>query len=80
MNSRKFINISDARARLGRLVERAAFGEEIVISRNGKPRARLVPFTAPQQRVPGRGAGKWRIAGDFNEALPPEILAAFDGR
>ena len=38
----KPVNIADAKARLPELVERAAQGEEIVIARNGKPRARLV--------------------------------------
>jgi antitoxin (DNA-binding transcriptional repressor) of toxin-antitoxin stability system len=60
-------------------VDRAARGEEIVIARNGQPRARLVPLATPKRRVPGRGAGKWRIRGDFNEPLPPELVAAFGG-
>jgi prevent-host-death family protein len=74
------VNIADAKARLPELVERAASGEEIVIARNGKPRARLVPLPAAKRRVPGRGAGRWKIAGDFNEPLPPDVLAAFAGR
>ena len=76
----KPVNIADAKARLPELVERAAQGEEIVIARNGKPRARLVSLPSPKRRVAGRGAGKWKVSGDFNEALPPEVLAAFAGR
>ena len=76
----KPVNIADAKARLPELVERAARGEEVVIARNGTPRARLVPLRARVRRRPGHGAGKWRISGDFNEPLPPAVLAAFEGR
>ena len=76
----KPVNIADAKARLPELVERAARGEEVVIARNGKPRARLVPLRSRPKRMPGRGAGKWTVAGDFNEPLPASVLARFQGR
>lgn len=76
----KPVNISDAKARLPELVRRAARGEEIIISRNGEPQARLVPLAPQGRRVPGRGAGQWHVAGDFNEPLPDDLLAAFEGR
>lgn len=74
------LNVAEAKARLSELVQRAARGEEIVIARNGQPLARLVPLPPRVERVPGRGAGKWRMSGDFNAPLPPEVLAAFEGR
>jgi prevent-host-death family protein len=74
------VNIADAKARLPELVERAARGEEVVIARNGQPRARLVSLRSRVRRVPGHGAGKWRISRDFNDPLPPSLLAAFEGR
>lgn len=76
------VNISDAKARLPELVERVARGEdeEIVITRNGTPRARLVPLTPPKRRAPGAGAGRWTVLGDFNAPLPRDLLAAFEGR
>lgn len=77
---RKPVNIADAKARLPELVERAARGEEIVIARNGTPRARLVPLARQGRRVPGRGAGQWEISGGFNDPLPPDLLDAFGGR
>lgn len=76
----KPVNIADAKARLPELVERAARGEEVVIARNGKPRARLVPLLTPARRAPGRGAKQWTIARDFNAPLPAELLDAFEGR
>jgi prevent-host-death family protein len=75
----KTVNIAEAKARLPELVQRAARGEEIVISRNGRPQARLVPLPAQKPRVPGRGAGKWKIVGNFNDPLPRELLDAFEG-
>ena len=76
----KPVNIADAKARLPELVERASRGEEVVIARHGKPRARLVALETRTRRVPGRGAGKWRVAGDFNAPLADELLGAFEGR
>ena len=38
------MNIHEAKTHLSRLVERAAAGEEIVISKAGKPMAKLVPY------------------------------------
>jgi prevent-host-death family protein len=74
------VNIHEAKTQLSRLVARAENGEEIVISRAGKPAAKLVPFRAvPLPRKPGIWAGRVVIAEDFDD-LPPEILDAFEGR
>ncbi len=80
MPLREPVNIADAKARLPELVQRAAGGEEIVIARNGRPQARLVPLAPAKPRVPGRGAGEWHVVGDFNDPLPEELLAEFEGR
>lgn len=40
----KFVSLYQARTQLPNLVERAAAGEEIVISKNGIPFAKLVPL------------------------------------
>ena len=76
----KPVNIAEAKARLPELVQRAARGEEITIARNGEPQARLVPLAPAQPRTPGHGAGEWHVVGDFNEPLPEELLAPFEGR
>lgn len=76
----KPINIADAKARLPELVDRAANGEEIIIARNGEPRARLVPLPTRPKRVPGMGAGQTWVADDFDDPLPDELQAAFEGR
>jgi prevent-host-death family protein len=76
----KPVNIADAKARLPELVERAASGEEIVIARNGRPRARLVPLAPPRTRLPGHGAGQWWLGERFNDPLPADLGAAFRRR
>jgi prevent-host-death family protein len=45
----KRVQIAEAKAHLSALVERAESGEEIVISRRGKPVARLVPEPRTQR-------------------------------
>ncbi len=74
-------NLYAAKTSLSRLVERAAQGEEIIIAKAGKPMARLGPVNkSPARRQPGGWEGKVFIAEDFDEPLPEEILAAFEGR
>jgi prevent-host-death family protein len=72
-------NIHEAKTQLSRLVERAAAGEEIIISKAGRPVARLGPIPrATTPRKPGRWRGRVRIRHDFDE-LPPDVAAAFRG-
>jgi prevent-host-death family protein len=72
------VNIHDAKTHFSRLVERAERGEEIVIARNGKPVARIVPLEKRRLQL-GRMAGKIWIADDFNDPLPPELQRYFEG-
>jgi len=73
------VNIHEAKTHFSRLVERAAAGEEIVISRSGVPMARLMPLATPSApRRPGAWKGRVRIADDFDD-LPERIAAAFRG-
>jgi prevent-host-death family protein len=75
----KPVNLYDAKTQLSRLVDRAADGEEIVIAKSGKPRARLVPLAKPTRRKPGVWKGRVWIAKDFDAPLPADILAGFEG-
>ncbi len=45
------VNLSEAKAHLSELVERAGSGEDIAILRRGKPIARLVPYEKPRRKV-----------------------------
>jgi prevent-host-death family protein len=77
---RATINVAVAKARLPELIERAANGEEIILSRAGKPRARLVPLEDGKKklRVPGKGKGRFRLRGSFDEPLPADVLDLFE--
>lgn len=78
---RETVSLYDAKTHLSALVDRAADGEEIVISKSGKPKARLVPLDDLRPlREPGRGRGRWNVSGDFDAPLPEELIAAFEGR
>lgn len=67
----------EAKTHLSQLVERALDGEEIVLTRRGRPAVRLVPETAPGGFASLRGAlrGQIRMADDFDE-LPDDIAEA----
>lgn len=74
-------NLYEAKTHLSHLVDRAAKGEEIVIAKAGVPLAKLVPVPKPKEkRKPGGWEGKVRIANNFDDPLPAEYQAAFEGR
>jgi prevent-host-death family protein len=73
----KQVNVHEAKTHLSRLLEEVSAGEEVIISRAGRPIARLVPI-APATRELGRDAGLVRIAPDFDAPLEPEVLADFE--
>jgi len=68
------IDVQEVKAQLSRLLERVQSGEEIVISENGEPCARLCPLEPGQSRTPGLLQGTVEEA--FFEPLPDEELAA----
>jgi len=74
------VSIRDAKTHLSRLVEEVAAGAEIVISKHGVPRAKLVPLGASRKLKFGVMKGKLRYPDDFNAPLPDEVLALFEGR
>ena len=62
------MNIYDAKTNLSRLIERVESGEEIVIARNGRPVAQLVPVQRKRStRVPGSLRGRIRTTPDIHE-------------
>lgn len=75
------VNIHQATTDLSRLLSRVALGEEIIIANQGIPIAKLVPFRTSYNRRAslGQDRGKFIVPEDFNDPLPKEILAAFEG-
>lgn len=75
------VNIYDAKTRLSQLVDRAAAGDDVIVSRNGKPLVRITRLTLPKRRVTfGVLKGRVKIAADFDAPLPDDVLAGFEGR
>lgn len=75
----KSYNMHEAKTHLSRLAERAANGEEIVIARNGRPLAKLVPIAEKREpRKLGLAKGKIWVADDFDEE-DEEIIRLFEG-
>ncbi len=76
---RETVTLYQAKTHLSRLVERAAAGEEIVIAKSGRPRARLVPLEDTRGlRVSGKGKGRWRLRRDFDAPLPEAVVREFE--
>jgi len=75
------VSVYDAKTNLSRLLDRAAEGEEIVITRNGRPVAKLVAATAVRgPRKLGVLKGRIRIHKDFDAPLPDDVVDAFEGK
>jgi prevent-host-death family protein len=73
------VDIHEARTQLSRLLDQAHAGQEIVLTKAGKPYARLLPLVAgPGQRRPGRLPGK--LDDSFFEPLPAAEIAAWEPR
>lgn len=76
------VNIYDeAKTRLPQLVDIAAAGEDVVVSRNGTPLARITWLETPKRRVRlGLLKGKLTVPEDFDAPLHADVLAGFEGR
>jgi prevent-host-death family protein len=80
MAAEEIVNIYAARTRLSQLVDKASKGQDVVVSRHGKPLARLTRLEPAKRRIRfGLPKGKVRVASDFDAPLPDEILAGFEG-
>lgn len=74
------VNIYDAKTRLSQLVDKAVAGEDVIVSRNGKPLVRITRLEGRRRPIRfGVLKGKIQIARDFDAPLPPDIVAAFEG-
>ena len=72
------LNLYEAKTQLSALVDAAAAGDEIIISKNGRPMAKLVAFKGVAKRKPGRLKGKIWMSDDFDAPTTPEEIAAWE--
>ncbi|WP_448567268.1 type II toxin-antitoxin system Phd/YefM family antitoxin [Thermus sp.] len=72
------VSLSEAKARLSELLEAAERGEEVIITRRGRPWARLAPVEESVRLGTFRTLGPldWEA---FNAPLPEEDLSAWGG-
>lgn len=70
-------NIHEAKTNLSKIIDRVERGEEIVISRSGKPVAKVVPLPTTVDRT-GRGSlrGKLIMEDDWDSPETNEAIAA----
>ena len=68
--------VAEAKARLSELLDRALAGEDVVISRSGRPLVRLTPLADQHPRRPGIAKG--RVTDAFFEPLPEDELRAWE--
>ncbi|MEO6913453.1 MAG: type II toxin-antitoxin system prevent-host-death family antitoxin [Candidatus Baltobacteraceae bacterium] len=73
----KKLGVFAAKTHFSALIEQAERGVSAVVTKNGKPVARIVPFDQPKVRELGIDDGLGYIADDFDAPLPAELLRAF---
>ena len=60
------VTIDEAKTQLAKLIEQVERGEEVIITRDNKPVARLVPYV---QQLPKRGFGSLRGKPSLDESF-----------
>jgi prevent-host-death family protein len=72
------INVHEAKTNFSKLLEKAHAGQEIILSKAGKPYARLMPLArVDTARVPGRLPEI--DTSQFFDPMPESELAAWEG-
>ncbi len=72
------VGICKAKMHFSKLLRRVAAGEEIIITKRGKPIARLVPVKREGERVFGRDRGLFEVPENFDALLPDGALSGFE--
>ncbi|HKQ08233.1 MAG TPA: toxin-antitoxin (TA) system antitoxin [Blastocatellia bacterium] len=69
--SSKTVDIHDEKATLSELVSLALEGNEIILTEDDRPLARLIPISESKQfRTPGLNRGEIWTSEDFDDPLP----------
>lgn len=71
-------NVHEAKTHFSKLLQRVAAGEEVVISRAGRPIAKLVPIAGAARRRFGLDRGAFEVPDDLDHPLPVQILDSFE--
>jgi prevent-host-death family protein len=79
--SMRTVNVHEAKTHFSRLIDAAHAGETIVVAKDGKPWARLVPLEIDRpRRQPGLLRGQLQLPAieELLAPLPPEELDSLD--
>ncbi len=70
----RIVNTHEAKSRLSELIREAESGREVIVARNGRPVAKIIPW--PPAR-PGRRPGRWagRVV-YHDDIVEPDVDAA----
>lgn len=61
------LDISQAKSKLANLLDLATEGEEVIVTHNDRPIAKILPIKKPLKR--GSSKGKAQMSEDFDEPL-----------
>ena len=73
------VTVHQAKTHLSRLLREIVEGEDVVITRSGRPVARLVPIEESRP-VFGVDEGRFVVPEDFDAPMDEELLRVFEGR
>lgn len=79
----EIVNIRDAKTHLSRLLERMAIDGGFIITKAGKPIAKVVPLEQPEAPKPlrlGFMSGQIRVPHDFDRMGEAEIATLFESK
>ena len=76
MKAPRQVNVHEAKTQLSRLLAEVERGGEVVVARNGRPVAKLIPFpkAAKKRLRVGNWKGRIWISPDFDAPLPEAVL------
>ncbi|MCC7287977.1 MAG: type II toxin-antitoxin system Phd/YefM family antitoxin [Burkholderiaceae bacterium] len=75
----KTVDVNETERHLLSLLDEVEAGQELILTREGRPVARMSPLPKTRQaRVLGRLAGLCAVPADWDAPLPPETIAAFE--
>jgi prevent-host-death family protein len=68
------VNLAQAKAHLSELLDKVEAGEEVTITRHGKPVARIRPVLSPKQPLDLDGLAAFRASLPFQQRSSADVL------